>query len=217
MTDNEKRGTPPGGLPDEFLQALGARFGFDALEPALRRELDDIARRYRRDVIAFDNAETRATRCRDYQNLRKAIGHLRQTLAAPAYEALADDITLTLLLRPAGPPQEETGEAVLERLDGLLALVSGTADTMQAQFAPPKGRPRDHALESLVRRLGFVWAGILGLPFSLDYHQGSALTEAGQFVLACVARIDPAVSQTRVITAMRTIIAERNRKPPTGA
>lgn len=47
--------------------------------------------------------------------------------------------------------------------------------------------------------------------FTVDYHQGSGLTEAFAFVNLVVAQIDSAITETEIITAMRTIIKERGQ------
>lgn len=207
-------------IPDVFLRDLGDRFGFDALRPDLRQELDYIARRYPRDLKLFDSAEDQKAERLRYGVLREQIEALQQMLALPEYADFGTEIYLTL--RTALPdtqvsglsqlpvPSEATSEHILQLLERLLALSAATAANVEQRNAPAKGRKPDYALECLVRNIAYLWKDILQRPFRLDYHKGSVLTQAAEFVIAVAGLVAPDVPQTRLITAMRTIIREQN-------
>lgn len=206
---------------DSLLQELGERFGFDALRPEIRKELNHIARRYARDLRLFDNAAEMQTQRTNYRLLREQAESLRQFLASPEYEDLGSEIYLTL--RTTLPessvsylpvPNGDVGEHVLQLLENLLGAVSAAADTVEQRNSPAKGRKPDYALECLVRNIAYLWTDVLNRPFRLDYHKGSALTVAAEFVIAVASYFAPEVPQTRLITTMRTIIREQNLVPP---
>jgi hypothetical protein len=220
----ENRKAEPRKIPDALLQALGERFKFDAFRPDLRQELDYIARRYSRDLGLFDAADDQKAERLRYRALREQIETLRQMLASPEYADFGSEIYLTLRTTP---PDElvgglsqlpaangATGEHIVQLLDRLLQLSAETAANVEQRNAPAKGRKPDYALECLVRNIAYLWKDILQRPFRLDYHKGSVLTEAAEFVIAVAGFVAPDVPQTRLITTMRTIIREQNFVPP---
>lgn len=208
-------------FPESLLHALGERFGFDALRPEIRQQLNHIARRYARDLRLFDNAAEMQVQRTNYRALRERAESFRQLLASPEYEDLGSEIYLTL--RTTIPesgisylpvPNGDVGEHVLQLLENLLGTVSAAADNVEQRNSPAKGRKPDYALECLVRNIAYLWTDLLNRPFRLDYHKGSALTEAAEFVIAVAGYVAPDVPQTRLITTMRTIIREQNSVPP---
>ncbi|MFN7178731.1 hypothetical protein [Hyphomonas sp.] len=222
MPDTNK--TESGKFPDAFLRDLGDRFGFDAFRPDLRQELDYIARRYKRDVRLFDSAEDQKAERLRYGVLREQIEALQQMLASPEYADFGSEIFLTL--RTAMPDTQVSGlsqlpaangaagEHILQLLERLLQLSAATAANVEQRNAPGMGRRPDYALECLVRNIAYLWKDVLQRPFRLDYHKGSVLTQAAEFVIAVAGLVAPDVPQTRLITAMRTIIREQNFVPP---
>lgn len=214
-----------GDLPDGFPEVLGARFGFDSLHFDIGSELGRIARRYQRDLTLFDDAAQRGEERQNYRHLGKQVQDLRTLLAEPDFEALGSELYLYLrthaqgsghdLIRLPTVPNSSAGEHLLKTLDNLLELVSSAAEETQIRNALPKGRKPDYPLECLVRNIACLWSDILHRPFTLDYHKGSGLTEAFDFVKSIVGVIAPEVPENRLITIMRTIIAERNFVPPT--
>lgn len=216
--------TESGKFPDSFLRDLGDRFGFNALRPVLRQELDYIARRYKRDLGLFDAADDQKAERLRYGVLREQIEALQQMLASPEYADFGSEIFLTLRTKPpdermAGMSQipatnGDAGERILQWLDRLLQLSAVTAANVVQRNAPAKGRKPDYALECLVRNIAYLWKDILQRPFRLDYHKGSVLTGAAEFVIAVASVVAPDIPQTSLITAMRTIIREQNFVPP---
>ncbi len=210
-------------LPEAFVQELGIRFQFDATRPDLLRELNYIARRYRRDLLLFDKASDLEPERTAHRKLREQIESLRQSLTLPEFEALGSEIYLTLRTAYSEPdkvsrlpiPSAAVGDHFLRSLDDFLSLVSVTARNVEQRSAPPKGRKPNFALECLVRNIAYLWADILKRPFTLDYHKGSGVTEAFEFVKAIAGFVDPDIPETKLITATRTIISERGniRKP----
>ena len=220
----ETNKTESGKFPDAFLRDLGNRFGFDAFRPDLRQELNYIARRYPRDLRLFDLAEDQKAERLKYGVLREQIETLQQMLASPEYADFGSEIYLTL--RTALPdtqvsglsqlpvPNGAVGEHIVQLLERLLQLSAAAAVNVEERNAPAKGRKPDYALECLVRNIAYLWKDILRRPFRLDYHKGSVLTEAAEFVISVASVVVPDVPQTRILTAMRTIIREQNLVPP---
>jgi len=210
-------------LPEAFIRELGARFQFDAMQSDLAQELNYIARRYRRDLLLFDNSSDLELDRTAHRKLREQIESLRQSLSSPEFEALGSEIYLTLRTANSETdqisrlpiPSAAVGDHILRTLDDFLGLVSVTARNVELRSAPPKGRKPNFALECLVRNIAYLWADILKRPFTLDYHKGSGVTEAFAFVKAIAGFVDPGIAETKLITAMRTIISERGniRKP----
>lgn len=210
-------------LPEAFVQELGIRFQFDATRPDLVQELKYIARRYRRDLLVFDNTADRELDRTAHRKLREQIESLRQSLALLEFEGLGSEIYLTLRTAKSEPdeisrlpiPNAAVGDHILRSLDDFLGVVSVTAQNVEHRSAPPKGRKPNFALECLVRNIAYLWADILERPFTLDYHKGGGVTEAFAFVKAITGFVDPDIPETKLITATRTIISERGniRKP----
>lgn len=204
-------------LPEAFIRELGARFQFDAMQSDLAQELNYIARRYRRDLLLFDNSSDLELDRTAHRKLREQIESLRQSLSSPEFEALGSEIYL--ILRTANSetdqisrlpiPSAAVGDHIQRTLDDFLGLVSVTARNVELRSVPPKGRKPNFALECLVRNVAYLWADILKRPFTLDYHKGSGVTEAFAFVKAIANFVDPETADTKLITSMRTIISER--------
>lgn len=210
-------------LPEGFIRELGIRFQFDAMRPDLAQELNYIARRYRRDVLLFDRSSDLELERTAHRKLREQIESLHQSLSSPKFEALGSEIYLTLRTASSEPykisrlpiPSAAVGDHILRSLDDFLDLVSVSARNVEQRSAPPKGRKPNFALECLIRNIAYLWADILKRPFTLDYHKGSGVTEAFAFVKTIASFVDPETADTKLITAMRTLISERGniRKP----
>lgn len=212
-------------LPEAAVRELGIRFQFDAMQPDLLRELNYIARRYRRDLLLFERAADLEPERTAHRKLREQIESLRQSLTLPEFEALGSEIYLTLRTANSETdqisrlpiPRAAVGDHILRSLDDFLDLVSVSARNVEQRSAPPKGRKPNFALECLVRNTAYLWVDILKRPCTLDYHKGSGVTEAFAFVKAIASYLDPDIAETKLITAMRAIISERGniRKPDT--
>jgi hypothetical protein len=100
-------------------------------------------------------------------------------------------------------------EPGLERLlFRLLRLLESAADDGIKHLSPPKGRKRNYPVENFARRAAFVWAHLLGRPFTVDYNQGVGASRAFVFVRTLLDRLDADVPDAEIITGMRTVIAE---------
>lgn len=206
-------------ITEQFVADLARRFEFTQHTPSLVDELEQIAQRYAVDLRVFNDEAIERTLRFSYQTLKSETARYRDLLSAPAYEDLETDLywaarhsnapVSDASIAVIGHAQGKPGSSYLAELENLFALLDAAADLGIARFAPVKGRKRKYALENLVRRLAYVWTEMLERHFTVDYHQGSGLTEALAFVSLVVAEIDSARTETEIITAMRTIIKER--------
>ena len=97
-------------------------------------------------------------------------------------------------------------------LIGLLNLLAASVN-IKLDFSKLSSGPRKNAaLESLTQSASYFWSHNVGRKFSIDYHKGSGLTEAFQFVRALIDPLDANVSDQQIITAMRTEIKSRRAR-----
>lgn len=208
----------------EFFANLSQQFGFDSGDERIMRELRALFRRYPLDKrVLGDNSDEQALRKR-YQTLKQETERFRALLSSSEYEDLESDLSIAALhendraadpdIPVIGGSEARKGGAYLADLDYLLSLLSVAADLGSERFAPVKGRRRNFALENTVRRIAYLWSDIVDRPFTLDYHQGSGLTPAHEFVETIFAELDPEITEEDVKTSMRRIVAERNSAKP---
>lgn len=203
---------------DQFLSGLKERFGFDALEPNIAAELRDIAFRY----IVFRRegyAESRKSSRREYLDLLKATEHFITLLKPYEERGIASDMQLVAppqpnskmfsgnLSRPTDQPQYADETHYGELLRGL-QLLKATANWHAHFLASRGGRPKNLGLQELTRKAAELWITQLHRRFTVDYHRGSGLSTAFEFVQALVAPLDD-VTDPQIITAMRALIASR--------
>lgn len=208
-------------ITEQFVAEISTRFEIALETSTLVDELKQIVRRYAVDLRVFNDEATERTVRSNYQTLKSEVERFRALLSAPEYEDLETDIYWAARHKIApvsdasipviGHAQGKPGSSYLVELENLLELLDAAADLGAARFAPVRGRKRKYALETLVRRLAYVWADMLGRQFTVDYHQGSGLTEAFAFVSLVIAEMDSAITEIEIITAMRTIIKERGQ------
>lgn len=204
---------------DEFLAELGAKFNFDALAPKMAQEIRGVGWRYFADkALDNDDGAMRAETRKEYRALKKQIANFAEFLARPEYVDIASDMYFAALRTGAPPPKTDfphlsdheklRGAPYLAELQRLLKLLDFAAKEGIKSASPPKGRKKNYAIGNFARRAAYVWTDMLGRPFTVDYHKGSGLTPAFEFVQSLVKRLDPTVSDTAIITGMRTHIAQ---------
>lgn len=204
----------------EFFEKLRTQFAFDAGDERIMRELSSLFRRYPRDKrVLSDNFDEQALRKR-YQNLKIETERFRALLFSSDYEGLETDLYYAALhendrttnpdIPEVGGAEGRKGSAYLADLDYLLSLLLVAAESGSDRFAPAKGRKRNYALENTVRRIAYFWSDTLNRRFTLDYHEGSGLTPAHDFVKTIFAKLDPEITENELVTVMRRIVSERN-------
>lgn len=76
----------------------------------------------------------------------------------------------------------------------------------------PSGRPGlSEGLRMWIYNANSLWTRYLGRPFTSDWNKNEPLTPAARFCLELLQRIDPALSASKVESAMRKEITERRR------
>ena len=207
------------GADAEFVTQLSEQFAFDPNERVFR-ELTALLRRYPLDKrVISDNSDEHALRKR-YLLLKSETERFRALLSSSEYEDLETDLYFAALHendRAANPDipviggsEGRQGGALLADLDNLLSLLLFAAEMGSERFAPAKGRKRNYALENTVRRIANFWSDTLNRRFTLDYHEGSGLTPAHDFVKTIFAKLDPEITEIELVTVMRRIVSERN-------
>lgn len=207
---------------DEFLGQLDAKFNFEALAPKITQEIRIIGRRYIADAaLDDDDGSMRAKSRKEYRALKKKIVKFAELLARPEYGDISSDIYFAALKTGAEPPKtnfpqltefEKTrGAPYLAELMRLLNLLETAANDGIKNSSPPRGRKKNYAIENFIRRAAPIWVEYSGKPFTVDYHKGSGVTQAFEFVKALIHRLDPDIPEKSIVTAMRAIIAENNK------
>ena len=205
---------------DKFLRDLGAQFHFDALSEKIAEEIRMIGWRYLTELVAFDDGQMRTEQRKRYQRLKRQLRKFEELLSDPDFIDVESDMYWAAHRTGEPAPQtnfpeltefEKTrGAPYLAEFKRLLLILGKAADDGIEAFTPRRGRKRNEALDNFTRRCAFLWEHMLKRRFSVDYHKGSALTGAGQFVKAMLNRLDPSIRDPSIITAMRTYIAWKN-------
>lgn len=212
-------------LSDSVLDGIADQLAFGPFAEDVRNELRIAVRRYALDQKIFGTYEDELKSVgADYKALKKKVSDFRAYLELPEYSNLASDLYSAALHKNEPAPKTDfpeitdfertRGEPYLLELKRLLSLLEDAADIARDRSAIPKGRKPDYPLLGMVRRLAYVWTELLKQKFSIDYHKGSGLTPAFQFVSLVVQKVIPDLRDTEIVTAMRTIVSELNLKAP---
>lgn len=212
-------------FPESDLDDIARLLELEPFTEDIRNELRVAARRYTLDQKVFGSYEaSRKSVAEDYKPLKKKVSDFRAFLERPEYVDLASDIYLAALHKNEPAPETDfpemadfertRGEPYLLELKRLLSLLEHATELALDSSTVPKGRKPDYPLLGLIRRLAYVWAELLKQKFSIDYHKGSGLTPAFQFVSLVVQKTVPDVREEQIVTAMRSIVKELNREAP---
>ena len=206
-------------MTSAFIETLRKQFDLGAIGSNVRTELQNAAAFYFRDLEIFSNDEIQFEKRKQYKRLKAETIRYRSVLTSDEFEDLESDLCWAALhnndesknpdISEIANLQPVSGKAYLLEIERLLGLLEKTADLGIERFAPLRGPKRKYALENLVRRLAYIWSNLLERAFTLDYHKGSGLSDAFRFASAFVAQLDESYTETQIVTAMRTIIAER--------
>ena len=212
-------------LPDSILDDIARQLELGPFAADVRNELRIAVRRYALDQKIFGTYKNELKSVgADYKALKKKVSDFRAFLEQLEYSDLSSDLYWAALHKNEPAPKTDfpevadfertRGEPYLLELKRLLSLLEDATDIALDNSAVPKGRKPDYPLLGLVRRLAYVWTELLKQKFSIDYHKGSGLTSAFQFVSLIVRRVIPDVRETEIVTAMRKIVSELNLKAP---
>lgn len=212
-------------LSASALDDIADQLGLEPFAEGVCNELRIAVRRYALDQKIFGTYEDELKSVgADYKALRKKVSEFQAFLELPEYSDLASDLYLAALHKNEPAPETDfpeitdfkrtRGEPYLLELKRLLSVLEDATDIALDNSAVPKGRKPDYPLVSLVRRLAYAWTELLKQKFSIDYHKGSGLTPAFQFLSLIVRRVIPDIRETEIVTAMRTIVSELNLKAP---
>jgi hypothetical protein len=182
-------------------------------------KLRDFGARYLLARRVTNNLEVAKADRAEYRDLQKLAHRFVAELDAWNDRDIAGDMALAA--RIAGEPEpltnfpklseheKQRGDAYYHELIRLLGLLEVAAQQQFRRLAPSKGRrSNNYELEILIGKLADFWVDSLGRKFSLDYHDGTGLSEAFQFVQAVIGPIDK-IPDKHIVTVMRTVIRAR--------
>ena len=203
-----------------FIIGLGKQFDFDGNNPEIIEEINYIRSGYSMSK-AFDGHEDYRKEVRaDYKAVKKAIDKFRASLEQHKSLDLANDMYFGALYsqepRPLTVFPELTefeytrGKPFYLELERFLRVLGAGADKAIEHLSPEKGRPKNYAVESLVRRAADFWIDYLGRKFTIDHHDGTGLTPAFRFVQRLANEIEKIPGKT-LVTNMRKEIRNRNQ------
>jgi hypothetical protein len=208
---------------DEFLSGLKETFKFDALKPDLAQRIRRIGENYifeRRFEDDGDRTQKSRESYRAFLNVTEPfLEWLKKSYEHPDFYNIATEMLMIAQGREEPEPQNQFPglsehqrrvEAHYRELVRLTELLKATLAHRIDHLKPKPGPKRDFALERLVSSTAVFWTIDLGRRFTLDHHQGAGLTQAFEFVRALVKPLDD-ISDDKIITAMRTEIAERGK------
>jgi hypothetical protein len=212
---------------DEFLLALKVKFDFDAPRPDLAQQIRRIGRNYIFERRFEDDIDRDRKSRESYRAFLKVtepfLEWLKKSYEHPDFYNIATEMLMISQGRNEPEPQsqfpdlsehERRVEAHYRELVRLTELLKATL-THRIDFLKPKRGPkRDFALEHLVISAAVFWTFDLGRGFTLDHHKGAGLTKAFEFVRTLAKPLDD-IPDDKIITAMRTEIAERGKGIPT--
>lgn len=225
VTDNQAHLDPEAVLPDTVLNDVAEHLGLEPFSEDVRGDLRSTVRRYSfyKHIFGSYEADLKSSAA-NYKPLKKEVSEFRSFLEQRDQDNLVSDLHFAALHRNEAAPdtrfpeitefEKTNGTLYLLELKRLLSLLEYAADLALEKSTVPKGRKPDYTLVSMVRRLAYVWTDLLGQKFSIDYHKGSGLTPAFEFVRLIVERLVPDIRETEIVTAMRTIVSELNMKAP---
>jgi hypothetical protein len=206
---------------NNFLRQIRSKFNFDALKSEYTVELREIAADYiywRR--LQIRKSPSRKDQRRKYLKLQKFADRFLHQLEQ------CDKMEIETLLfigarklrAPALPGRlidfsqhkKQKGLPFYREFVQFLEFIKIGADEIAEDYKLPSGRRRNFGLENLTIKSAEFWEKRLGRKFTLDYHGGTGLTKAFEFVRDLVAPLDD-VTDKNIITAMRSEIKERRK------
>lgn len=196
-----------------FLAELQRQFGLDATRAETAARLRDIARRYILGRRTENQPELLKGDHRKYIELQKATENYLALLKQYEEQDIASDINVAAQQLEWPRPEPDDPMGYYRQLVLLLELLRTAAVRQAGYLASRGGRPKNRGLEDLTRHAADFWIGELGRPFRIDYHEGTGITLAFEFIKALVTPLDD-VSDKQIVTAMRTEIAKRRSPGP---
>lgn len=199
---------------DEFLAGLGKKFNLN-LTIEVRRELHRMAQIYIANLrLGTDDSWDRTQR-RRYRQLKSAASRFAKTIKAFEDDDIASHLFMTvrvmeneallgdkLISAQRNMPHNRT---IYPHIMNLIDLIGEAAECKVKEFIFPRGPKGNPGLHSMTMHAIALWQVDFGRRFTVDYHKGSGLTDAFQFMRALIDPLDD-VSDQQIITAMRHAI-----------
>ncbi len=205
---------------DQFLAGISEQFGFKIQGTETERDIREAGARYILGArLDEEDPSFHKTRRKDYVKFLRAtekFGSLLETFDAEK------DISTQMLwgARILNEPKPQTefpelsdhdqkrGPPYYFELVRLLNILKAGVDFEIQNSTSIGGRPKSTGLLIFINRIADVWIINLERRFSIDYHEGSGVTEAFDFIKALLSPLDD-IPDARIVTAMRAEIHQR--------
>lgn len=193
------------------LQSLADKFKFNALQPEYAQEIRRIGRNYIIDRRLEDEDDERPSRSRkSYRAFLKVtepfLEWLKNSYEHSDFFNVATEMLLHARNRKEPEPQRQfptltehqrNVEAHYRELLRLTELLRATLVHRIESLKPKRGPKPDFALQHLVMSSAEFWTVELCRRFTVDYHEGSGLTHAFEFVRAVLDPPDKVAKKKR--------------------
>ncbi|MDR5729614.1 MAG: hypothetical protein RB191_19530 [Terriglobia bacterium] len=199
-------------FPDAFLIGLGEKFDFEGKDPEIAQAIREIAQGYFAVRARPKSGENRQAARRQYLRLKKDVEKFHKILEIAEKSAIADDMEFVAQISPEfRKPNPENDNLFskqnripkFKQLIALLNLLGNTAARGAEIYSARRGPKIDDALEIAIRRATDFWIFQLRRKFTIDHHKGTGTTKSFEFLRALCAQIDPNISDTKIVSAMR--------------
>jgi hypothetical protein len=209
----------PGAIVDrvysnEFLTGLAKRFNFN-LTDEVKNELRHMAHVYIANLRGDSSEDWDKEQRRRYRGLKNATSRFAKLVKEFENDDIASHLFMTALATRnetllsdkliAAQREMPHNRLIYRHLMNLLDLLTLTAELKTKFHIARRGPKRHSGFHSITMHAIALWSVDFGRKFTVDYHKGSGLTEAFQFMRALIDPLDD-VTDTQIITAMRDAI-----------
>ena len=202
---------------DDFLSEIGIEFDLDTSDKFIRGRLYEIPHRFFLARRIDDRGKSIREIRKEFETLEKRLVKFQQQLETLDGYGIDTEIYYGAKMLPNFDPNLDSADypefvykssiAYKYEFYRYLNFLQLGIDRELKQLKTPGGRPRDEGLHLAVRYIANFWIEDLSRTYSLDYHEGSGITDAFRFTARLIQKIE-AIEEKQIVTAMRTVIRE---------
>lgn len=205
---------------DEFIAELAHDFDFDASSNHVLSRLYEIPFRYHLGNRIDHKGEGLKEARKDYERLQKALVTFQQELEKFHGTGIDMELWEGAKALPMFDPDLDARNypefvykssiAYYFEFFRYLNFLQLGIHKQIGRLKSVGGRPKRFGLSLAVSYISQFWIIDLNRRYSLDYHQGSGISEAFAFTSRLIQQIEP-VEERKIVTAMRALIKENAR------